>query len=97
MSAYELSPDAAHAVLDDGAVVLNLRTKRYYALNETGSVIWSLLESGMPLSEIAEQLVTEYAIGIEEAEAALGRLMGALAREGLVSASAADEPIGSGR
>jgi hypothetical protein len=46
VSRYAISPDAAFATLEDGAVILNLRTKRYYSLNETGSALWGMMEAG---------------------------------------------------
>jgi hypothetical protein len=57
---YRAAPDALAATLSDGAVLLNLRTKRYYSLNETGTRIWQLLLEGRAEEEIVRTLTTEY-------------------------------------
>jgi hypothetical protein len=46
-----------------------MRTKRYYSLNETGAVIWRLLENETPVTEIVMRMVDCY--DVEEAMAAL--------------------------
>ena len=78
MTRYTVSPDAACAAVDDGTVVLNMRTKRYYSLNETGATVWRMLEDEAPTAEIAAQLVVIYdvteATAIETVEALLREL-----------------------
>ena len=81
---YTISPDAAFAAVDDGAVVLHLGTKRYYSLNETGAFVWRRLEDEVPQSEIVAQVVDEYDVGIAEAEMALARLLDELVQEKLI-------------
>ncbi|HVP71323.1 MAG TPA: PqqD family protein [Gemmatimonadaceae bacterium] len=60
MTRYRAAPDALAATLSDGAVLLNLRTKRYYSLNETGTRIWQLLLEGRTEEEIVQTLTAEY-------------------------------------
>ena len=78
MTRYSVSPDAACAAVDDGTVVLNMRTKRYYSLNETGATVWRMLEEDAPVAEIAAQLIIIYdvteATAIETVEALLREL-----------------------
>ena len=78
MTRYTVSPDAACAAVDDGTVVLNMRTKRYYSLNETGATVWRMLENDAPTEEIAGELVALYdvaeATAIETVEALLREL-----------------------
>lgn len=88
MSRYVVSADAACAHVEDGAVVLNMRTKRYYSLNETGAVIWRLLEDDVPVSGIVSQLVTHYEVERADAEQAVESLLAELASEALVSVAA---------
>jgi hypothetical protein len=83
---YTISPDAAYAALEDGAVVLNLHTKRYYSLNETGALIWAMLEDSASMDEIVQRLVAQYEIGAGEARASLDRLLRELEGERLVTA-----------
>jgi hypothetical protein len=81
---YTISPDAAFAAVEDGAVVLHMGTKRYYSLNETGTFVWSRLEDGIARAEIVAQIVDEYDVGIAEAGIAVARLLDELIQESLI-------------
>jgi hypothetical protein len=81
---YTVSPDAAFAAVEDGAVVLHMRTKRYYSLNETGTFVWRRLEDRMARTEIVAHVVDEYDVGIAEAEIAVARLLEELMQENLI-------------
>lgn len=45
-AAFALRPDVVATVLDDGAVLLDLETKYFYALNASGWSLAQLFESG---------------------------------------------------
>jgi hypothetical protein len=81
---YTISPDAAFAAVEDGAVVLHMRTKRYYSLNDTGAFVWRRLEDGIARAIIVTQVVDEYDVGIAEAEVAVARLLDELVQEDLI-------------
>lgn len=85
MIRYVISPDAACAAVEDGAVVLNMRTKRYYSLNETGAAIWRLLEEDAVVEDVVRQLIDRYAVGEREAGDSVDALLGALADESLIT------------
>ena len=82
---YTVSPDAACATVDDGAVVLHMRSRRYYSLNPTGAAIWSLLEQGAPVPGIVASLVETYDVDAPAAERAVLVLMTELAEVELVT------------
>jgi hypothetical protein len=81
---YTISPDAAFAAVEDGAVVLHMRTKRYYSLNDTGAFVWRRLENGTARAMIVTEVVDEYDVGIAEAEIAVARLLDELVQEDLI-------------
>jgi hypothetical protein len=81
---HTISPDAAFAAVEDGAVVLHMRTKRYYSLNETGTFVWRLLEDGVAEADIVADVVDEYDVGIAEAEMAVTRMLNELLQESLI-------------
>lgn len=85
MSGCLVSPHAACATVDGGAVLLHMETKRYYSLNETGALIWRLLQRRLEPAEIIAQLVATYQVGLADAERALGRLVAELRAESLVT------------
>jgi hypothetical protein len=82
---YTISPDAAFAAVEDGAVVLHMGTKRYYSLNETGTFVWRRLEDGLADADIAARMVVEYDVGTDQAEVAVADLLGELVKESLIS------------
>lgn len=84
MTRYRIVPDALSASLTDGAVLLNLYTKRYFSLNDTGSRIWSLLEQQASDDEIVETLVREYDVEKPEAARAVNHLLDDLIAERLI-------------
>ena len=88
MMDYQLSPDAACALVEDGAVVLHMGTKRYFSLNETGATIWRMLEEDVTLADIPAQLAERYEIDVEAAGAAVALLLGDLAAEQLITLAA---------
>ena len=51
-SALTLRPDVVATVLDEGAVLLDLQTKYFYALNPSGWAVVQLLESGTTASAV---------------------------------------------
>jgi hypothetical protein len=87
VSRFQASADALAATLPDGAVVLNLRTKRYYSLNETGTRIWQLLVDGRAEAEIVDEITREYEVDPSMARDETRALIAALQAEELIIAS----------
>lgn len=86
MSRYNISPDATFATLEDRAVVLNLRTKRYYPLNETGAAVWGMLESGTAtVHSLVAKLLELYDVTDAQARREVERLLSELEAESLVT------------
>ena len=80
-----VSPHAVCATLETGAVVLHMGTRRYFTLNETGAYIWSLLDQGCGGAEIVTRLCDTFAVSLDDAQAALARLLAELESEQLLS------------
>ena len=86
MSRYSISPDAAFATLENGAAVLNLRTKRYYSLNETGAAVWGMLEGGSTTAHsLVAKLVELYEVTDAQARREVERLLAELQAESLIT------------
>ena len=85
MTRYAVSPDAASATVEDGAVVLNMRTKRYYSLNETGAMVWRLLEDEIALEDVVARVIELYDVSAAEAGRTVAVLLDELATEALVT------------
>jgi hypothetical protein len=82
---YAVSPDAVFAPLEGGTVLLNLHTKRYYSLNETGAVIWAMLERQLTREEMVNRLTREYEIESAAAASAIDDLLRELMAERLIT------------
>jgi hypothetical protein len=57
---YRAIAEALVATLADGAVLLNLQTKRYFSLNETGTRIWEMVQQTSDEEAIVRTLLNEY-------------------------------------
>ncbi len=65
---YTIPKDIIITELDDNeAVLLDLKSKRYYSLNETGLLIYKGIQASLTLEKIIEQLISIY--DLDEAQA----------------------------
>ncbi len=78
-------PDVIYTSLQEGSgILLNLLTRQYFTLNESGNRIWLLLSEGLTLGEISQALESQYDVTAEQAEQSVVDLVGELATEQLV-------------
>ena len=56
-------------------ILVDLNTKQYYRLNETGSLIWRGLEKGNTLEEIVSEIQNSYEVSSEHARASVEKLL----------------------
>lgn len=56
-------------------ILVDLNTKQYYRLNETGSLIWRGLEKGNTLEEIVVEMRNTYEVSDERARASIDKLL----------------------
>ena len=68
-----------------GGILVDLKTKQYYQLNETGSLIWRGLEKGNSLDDITLEMTTIYEVSSEHARESIERLLSNLETRKLVS------------
>ena len=89
---YKKNPSVVCTELDDGAVLLNLDSKCYYTLNETGLRIWQIMEEIQSPVEISKRLVNEYEVDAEIARVSVFKLIEQLEREDLISSIKVSSP-----
>ncbi len=77
-------PDVVARRIDNGTVLINLRTNRIYELNTTGTRIWELLGEGGDRTTIVEQLLQEFDVEADVASQAVDETLEELEREGLL-------------
>jgi len=56
-------------------ILVDLNTKQYYRLNETGSLIWRGLEKGNSVDEIVSQMQAAYEVSTDHARASVEKLL----------------------
>lgn len=64
---YQPTPEVVARIIESEAVVLDTVSGHYYTLNVTATTIWSGVEEGLGVGEIARALAQRY--GIDEGEA----------------------------
>jgi len=55
-----IGDDVLYTPVDDGIVLLDFKTRRFYDLETTGARIWSLVMEGKDPEQIADQIAIEY-------------------------------------
>ena len=58
-----------------GGILVDLNTKQYYQLNETGSLVWRGLENGNSVEEIVSEMEGIYEVSAEHAQASVKKLL----------------------
>jgi hypothetical protein len=58
-----------------GGILVDLNTKQYYQLNETGSLIWRGLEKGSSVEDIVAEIRSVYEVSVEHAHASVEKLL----------------------
>jgi hypothetical protein len=87
MSLGRPNPSVLVAHLEGHAVLLDLVSKEYFRLNETGAMIWRAIERGDARAIVIGELVSEFDVAPDEAGQAVDTLVVELRqRELLLSA-----------
>ena len=77
--------DAVHArQFDEELVILDLARGEYFALDQIGARLWSGLEAGRPVAQIAREVAAEYDVSFDQALADLVALGDDLVARGLM-------------
>jgi len=83
-------PAVVFTDLEDGSgVLLDLDSKFYYSLNETGCFMWKAFErkGDLDADKLVDILIREYEVGTKEAEQDVEEFISSLAKEGLIQLS----------
>ena len=81
---YRAIAEALVATLSDGAVLLNLQTKRYFSLNETGTRIWEMVQQTADEEAIITTLLNEYDVEEPMARSEVRRILDELIEAQLI-------------
>ena len=81
------APHALAADLDGGAVLLDLHTRSYFQLNETGAAVWQGVEAREPRDASIARLVATFDVDAAAASAGYDALVAELHARALVVAA----------
>jgi hypothetical protein len=81
------TPHVVAETLDGEATIVDLDSGTYYALNESGSLIWDGLITGSATSEIAATLAGAYELDADDATRTVQDLVKSLADANLIVAA----------
>jgi hypothetical protein len=56
-------------------VLVDLNAKRYYQLNETATIVWQAIETGLSVDQIASELEAVYEVSRDHASASVNRII----------------------
>lgn len=81
-----LRPGQIDFTIVDGEIVgVDLSRSVYFSVNGSGAALWSALRAGTTEAELRTILVDAYGLSADKAEADVGRFLGELRSEGLLS------------
>jgi len=72
------------AELDGQIVMMSIENGEYYGFNEMATIVWGKIESGIRVSELIENLITEYSVTKEECAKDISELMEYLSSKNIV-------------
>jgi Coenzyme PQQ synthesis protein D (PqqD) len=81
----KVNPDVLFQRLENDAVLLHMKTDRFYNLNRTGTRLWELLSEGYDLVRIQEQMLREFDVEPAILEKEIKDMIVSLEKEDLVS------------
>lgn len=79
-----LSKDALFQEVNGELVILDLASEKYFGLNEVGTRIWLLLESGKSVAEAQEILLDEFDVEPRQLQSDVDDLLARLNDAGLI-------------
>jgi hypothetical protein len=83
-STVVVSKDQLSCDLAGEAAILNIKDGVYYALDEVGARVWTLIQEPLTVREIRDTIVKEYDVEPDRCESDLFALLQDLADKGLI-------------
>jgi hypothetical protein len=87
------SPGVASEIIDGEAVIMNLKTGKYFSAASSGGLIWACIEQSQPLEHIVELFVAQYAATPDQAKAAVAKFIADLKAEDLIRSTDPAHPL----
>lgn len=86
-------PTVIAEVFDDEIVIIHLESGAYYSLDQSGALIWELVQEGATVSDMVARLAASDGLAPEPLGAAVQHFIEELRRENLIIADQAPAPL----
>jgi hypothetical protein len=80
----QISPDVLSQTVANEAVLLDLRSEKYFGLNSVGLRVWELLQQDGDAVAIRDQLLKEFEVSAATLEQDLNEVLARLLAAGLI-------------
>jgi hypothetical protein len=77
-------PNVTHETIDGETVILNLDTGSYYSIDNSGAMIWGLIDAGASIKQIVDIVSLSCTGNFQEIESGIIALAEKLEQEGLI-------------
>jgi len=92
--AYQLnSPAVVSEVIDGEAVIMHLKSGKYFSAASSGGLIWACIEHAQPISHTIELFVAQYAATADQAKVAVEGFIADLLTHELIRPVDGGEPV----
>ena len=81
---YSPAPDALFQPVADESVLLDLKSERYFSLDQVGTRIWQLLDEHKTIDGVVAQMLQEFDVQEEVLRADVEALVAKLVAAGLI-------------
>jgi hypothetical protein len=71
--------------VDDELVILDVKSGRYFSLNDVGALVWDRLERDCTRHDLVDAVIADYEVDHDEASQDVDELIEQLANAGLVT------------
>jgi len=88
------NPNVIHEVIDGEVVIVNLNTGNYYSIDKLAVDIWTFIDSGAALGQIADAIADRYDGNRKDIENGINQLVNQLVEEGLIVLDKVRKPNG---
>jgi hypothetical protein len=78
------APAVVGEVIDNEAIVVNLKTGIYYSFNGSASEIWALIQQNASAQQIVQKMSERYPESCDSMDTAIGTFLNALLQESLI-------------
>jgi hypothetical protein len=89
------TPDVSSEIVGTEVIAIHLPTGLYYSLENVSAIVWTEIERGLNFEQLAQVLISTYAVPQKQAEVDLASFLTELAVENLIVESPASglEPM----